>query len=130
MAGPQAVATSTGVFSINLSPKFVKCATVSTLGIVTIGAVFAATEATAVIAIVFFSALALFAGATSIASVTAAFSNESDTVEGYFSTLVNHLGPALAGTIQVVAQATVQALVQRATNHIAGPTRIEHSFKA
>ena len=118
-------ADSPATITISFSTKFVKCATITALGIVTIGAVFAATVATGGLAIALFAALAAVGSAASFAAIAAAFSEKSVTIKDFFSKCIDNLGPALAAVVQVVAQTLFNALVQRCANKITGPTQIE-----
>ena len=128
MSSPSLGISSHEAFSISFSTKFVKCATVTALGIVTIGAVFAAVEAISTLAIIFFSAIAFLACAASFASISASLNDKSVTVAGFVATFMDDLGPAIAFVFQMGAQIAVQALCQRGADHIRGPMRVQHSF--
>ncbi len=116
-------------FSISFSTHAVKCITITALGLVTIGAVIAATAATSTFAIIMFSALAVIACAGSLAAIPAAFSNDSNTVIKFFEKCQENFGAAIATVVQIVSQVMIQALAQRAANWISGSQKIEVTHK-
>ncbi len=87
-------------------------ATVTTLGVATIGAGVAAATAVTTIATVAYSALTAFGAAVSIASMTAWADERSVDARAYFQNFKQHTGYAIAGTVQFVAQSMMQAIVQ------------------
>lgn len=86
--------------------------TTSSLGIATIAASIGAATATSTATTVALAALAVLGAALSIASVTAWMATKKPDTDSYFTKLQEHAGPAVAGTIQFVAQTLVQALIQ------------------
>jgi hypothetical protein len=104
--------------SFTINTNLVKAATVTGLAVGTCALVIASATAVSTVAMVLFGALAITAAAISIASMTAAFSDQSSTIEGYFGELKSHLKVALPALWQFVAQTFVQALVQGAANGI------------
>ena len=81
-------------------------------------AIAAATTTAGTVALVAYTVLAILSGAISIASITAWVDPNSTDVKSYFSNLATHMGYAIAGTFQFVAQTLVMALVQGLANGI------------
>lgn len=107
-------------------------ATVTTLGIVTIGSGVAAATAATAVATAAYSALTVLGAAVSIASMTAWADDRSINARAYFHHLKEHTGYAIAGAVQFVAQLVMQGIVQglvdgisiAISRKIGGPDRV------
>ncbi len=87
-------------------------ATVTALGVATIGAGVAAATAATTVATVGYAALTTLGAALSIASMTAWADEKSVDCSTYCQKFKEHAGYAIAGTVQFVGQSMMQAIVQ------------------
>jgi len=95
----------------NVNP--VAFGTVVGLGAATIATLCKAAAVTATTtAVVGYSVLGLGCAAVGIASMTAWCDSSSTDVKSYFKNVASHSGIAIAGTVQFVAQTTIQSVVQ------------------
>lgn len=93
-------------------------ATITGLGIATIGSVVVALGATSTVAMVAYGTFAVLGAAISNASMSAYMHPDSRSISQYFEKVSTHSGYAIAGTVQFIAQTLIQSLIQVAIGGI------------